>query len=1456
MKMFFQSLSKVLLLLLCFNASAQVNPADSLALVSLANSTNINSWNNATNWFSGPVDTWFGITVTSGRVTGINLSSNSLFGTIPADIGALDAVTDFNLSGNPILDPVPAELGDLTALVNLDLSGQVFFRELPAEIGNLVNLEVLNLHDHRLSGDIPFALSNLSNLRVLDLGARSGFEDGLNDGLDLSNLLLLETLDISGNAFEILPDFSVLPLLTTLNIENNLLDFDDVEGVVSQPGITYAPQRISEGDSTVIYLPGQAVLLDATVGGTANVYQWFKDNVALAGETMPTLTIASASSTDEGVYFCEITSPLAPVLTITQRLHYVVENFYNTNPDPVRPAFTFTQLADTTIRWYIMSVNMGDVNNDLIDDLGILLRDRFQIYHGGALQQIPDLEIPVISGNEMVEARSADFNGDGFMDVALSSLNMSDPINTGRVDFYFGSTTPDNIVDHTILATDIKPVAQLGGLRSVNFNSVGDVNNDGTVDFLINLNDDQTYLYFGGSTLSTTPDQVITGYSSDFGIPNLTPFAGDLSNRIYPLGDINGDGIDDFSVSDFFRSFQVAGSSRGVVVVHFGKSAGPITPDLGIALTDPAFADITFLGFTLAAAEVNGDGFNDLVIVAVNARDESVPGENGRELLFVFNGGPTIDNVPDQALKIPAAPFGLDDRLTLPFYTGEMKALPDVSGDGRNELLLTSWNGFTNAVIIESEDLSNNSATPTSVLEAPDPDFFLGVNFNNVFVQNASAVGDFDNDGTPEVLLAQPTKVGVPTEAYLYPLRPLQAVTIITNPQDQMACANDEVTFTVEAAGTALTYQWQESTDGGVSFSSLTNGGVYANVTTDSLTIDPVMLTMDGYQYRCVVSGSATSAVATLAVDRGNYIVPAKSIACSDLEFFVTIEAVAPVSAEVLGLDFCLQYDTAMMMPTGDAVVREVVNGGNAAFSDYSLTIDANAGIINGVIFLTSAAPFPTYFSGAGAVIDIEFEQGTSFVPGAAAEVLLCGVSEATLTNGNIDHCRLTPSVFNSINDPAFIGTLKSWDRDNRVLRYDTANPAAFVVTNIIGVDSSCTPTGSQTFVPDLNGSFIYQNSEGSFVQITRDIPGDFSSAGICVNVMSWINGADQTRALRIATLDPTFTPNAYQLIAADVNQDGVVNAGDVTLIAARSVMSICGFPSAKEEKDWLFIDQTTFDTDPGFQISSTFPASDGVGFSKDRVPEIPACLPAPLDTVGSCVASLQEDYIAILLGDVNGNWRADDGANLREEEPQVVFQIEEMTLEEGVYSIPIVLAQAQVLESFDLAIETDVDRLQVVDVGFLTDDFNHVSNQRKEQFLFSSFTLEPGEITEVVAYLQLTSDGNAPEATDFASLRAFVNGSEVSTGTAKVLSSPDQLLADWKVYPNPFTDVLTLESDQRYQHVTVTMTNFAGQVMYHQQWDQGMQGKVSLNLPDVAKGLYLLTIQTEVGERVIKVIK
>ena len=59
-------------------------------------------------------------------------------------------------------------------------------------------------------------------------------------------------------------------------------------------------------------------------------------------------------------------------------------------------------------------------------------------------------------------------------------------------------------------------------------------------------------------------------------------------------------------------------------------------------------------------------------------------------------------------------------------------------------------------------------------------------------------------------------------------------------------------TFTVEAAGSVLTYQWQESPP---TWSNLSNGGVYSGVFLSTLTITNPPASMNGYHYRCVVNG-------------------------------------------------------------------------------------------------------------------------------------------------------------------------------------------------------------------------------------------------------------------------------------------------------------------------------------------------------------------------------------------------------------------------------------------------------------------------------------------------------------------------------------------------------------------------------------------------------------------------
>jgi len=85
-------------------------------------------------------------------------------------------------------------------------------------------------------------------------------------------------------------------------------------------------------------------------------------------------------------------------------------------------------------------------------------------------------------------------------------------------------------------------------------------------------------------------------------------------------------------------------------------------------------------------------------------------------------------------------------------------------------------------------------------------------------------------------------------------------------------CATGSTSFTVAAAGTTPSYQWQLSTTGAAGpWTNIVNGGVYGGATTNTLTLSAITAAMTGYQYRAVVSGAApctpvNSNIATLNV--------------------------------------------------------------------------------------------------------------------------------------------------------------------------------------------------------------------------------------------------------------------------------------------------------------------------------------------------------------------------------------------------------------------------------------------------------------------------------------------------------------------------------------------------------------------------------------------------------------
>ena len=132
---------------------SDVPQAEADALIALYDATDGDNWDDNTGWKTDPVvGNWFGVTVSGGNVTQLELNNNSLNGTIPSDIGDLTSLTILRLHANSLSGSIPTEIGNLTSLTTLWLHDNSLSGSIPTEIGNLTSLTDLRLHQNSLSG--------------------------------------------------------------------------------------------------------------------------------------------------------------------------------------------------------------------------------------------------------------------------------------------------------------------------------------------------------------------------------------------------------------------------------------------------------------------------------------------------------------------------------------------------------------------------------------------------------------------------------------------------------------------------------------------------------------------------------------------------------------------------------------------------------------------------------------------------------------------------------------------------------------------------------------------------------------------------------------------------------------------------------------------------------------------------------------------------------------------------------------------------------------------------------------------------------------------------------------------------------------------------------------------------------------------------------------------------------
>ena len=289
--------------------------------------------------------------------------------------------------------------------------------------------------------------------------------------------------------------------------------------------------------------------------------------------------------------------------------------------------------------------------------------------------------------------------------------------------------------------------------------------------------------------------------------------------------------------------------------------------------------------------------------------------------------------------------------------------------------------------------------------------------------------------------------------------------------------------------------------------------------------------------------------------------------------------------------------------------------------------------------------------------------------------------------------------------DRTFKGALRFWS-DNSPIAYDKQNNDSTSITNIFVTDTSGNRVSDIALQPDISGNFEYTVENGNGIQIERDIPAD-------ADMMSVINGIDVHMIRRVLIQDITFIPNIYQLIAMDVNMDGIISAGDVTQMNQRAMSQIPEYQQAwnygtqdvsnrEPSKDWTFIPNSMLSIAENFRASATYPSDDLKGYSKFRVPVLPNNLPLPVKNLNDHPAH-NEIYQGVLLGDVNGNYKSILNNNRLKSTSQttdlVVFDLSSAYIHEGNMNIPVLVQTDNPVYSLDFALRFDDEKIRFLSV-------------------------------------------------------------------------------------------------------------------------------------------------------------
>ncbi len=218
---------------------------------------------------------------------------------------------------------------------------------------------------------------------------------------------------------------------------------------------------------------------------------------------------------------------------------------------------------------------------------------------------------------------AGDVNGDGYSDVVVGAPDYTFPLaSEGAAFVYLGQSTGLST------SASIRKGGQAGARSGYSVGTAGDVNGDGFADVIVGA-----VLYTNGES-SEGRAIVFMGSASGIPTQPSWTFEGnqvdaDLGLSVGTAGDVDGDGYGDVIVGAPF--YDAADNNDGAAFLFRGSPAGL---SLSAAHTLEENGPGALLGSSVASAgDVNGDGYGDVIVGAPQFDDGAI--EEGRVFVYL-----------------------------------------------------------------------------------------------------------------------------------------------------------------------------------------------------------------------------------------------------------------------------------------------------------------------------------------------------------------------------------------------------------------------------------------------------------------------------------------------------------------------------------------------------------------------------------------------------------------------------------------------------------------------------------------------------------------------------------------------------------------------------------------------------------------------------------------------------